>query len=87
MCQPCWDQIVAMEANWEQFSALGIDRMVSITTDPLDLLEQKVNDEGIETPLLSDPDLAVSLTYSTNLYGMMGTSMNGHSFVLVDESG
>lgn len=87
MCQPCWDQIVDMEANWDRFSALGIDRMVSITTDPLDLLEQKVNDEGIETPLLSDPDLAVSLTYTTNLYGMMGTSMNGHSFIVVGASG
>lgn len=87
MCQPCWDQIVDMEASWDEFAALGIDRMVSITTDPLDLLERKVADEGIETPLLSDPDLRFSKPYEANLFGMMGTSMNGHSFVLVDEDG
>jgi peroxiredoxin Q/BCP len=76
-----------MEANWDPFAALGIDGIVSITTDPLDLLQQKVQDEGLRTPSLSDPDLAVSRTYEANLYGMMGTATNGHSFVLVDEAG
>ena len=32
-------------------------------------------------------DLAVSRQYSTNQYGMMGDSRNGHSFVLVGPTG
>lgn len=87
MCQPCWDQLQTIEANRDQLEALGIDKVVSITTDPIDLLERKVADEGLSSPVLSDPDLAVSQTYETNLYGMMGTSYNGHSFILVDENG
>lgn len=39
------------------FQALGIDRIVSITTDPLDVLKQKVADERWATPILSDPGL------------------------------
>ncbi len=87
MCQPCWDQLVTIEDNWDQLDALGIDKIVTITTDPLDLLEQKVADEGLSSPILSDPDLAVSRAYETNLYGMMGTSYNGHSFILIDADG
>lgn len=87
MCQPCWDQQKTIEDNWEQLDALGIDRIVSVTTDPLDLLQRKVADEGLSSPVLSDLDLAVSQAYETNLHGMMGTSYNGHSFILVDENG
>lgn len=87
MCQPCWDQIKDIEANMSQFQALGIDQVVSITTDERDLLRRKVADEGLTTPVLSDPDLAVSKAYTTNLYGMMGTSYNGHSFIVVGPDG
>lgn len=87
MCQPCWDQIVDIEKQMSKLSAVGVDRMVSITTDPLEALRIKVADEGISTPVLSDPGLGVSKAYKTNLYGMMGNSMNGHSFILVDEQG
>ncbi|MDP9367638.1 MAG: peroxiredoxin family protein [Chloroflexota bacterium] len=87
MCQPCWTQITDIEANWAAFEGLGVDKMVSITNDPLDVLEQKVEDEGISTPVLADPDLAVSRRYEANQYGMMGTTRAGHSFVLVDENG
>ncbi len=87
MCQPCWEQLTAIEANHGQLDELGIDKIVSITTDPLDLLEQKVADEKLSSPVLSDPDLAVSQAYETNLYGMMGASYNGHSFILIDENG
>lgn len=87
MCQPCWDQLRAIEARWDEFEALGIERAVSITSDPLDVLEDKVSLEGLETPLLSDPGVEVSATYEANLYGMMGTSMNGHSFVIVGPNG
>ncbi|MGH2532281.1 MAG: peroxiredoxin family protein [Thermomicrobiales bacterium] len=87
MCQPCWDQITDIEAERDEFQALGIDTIVSITTDPLDALRQKVADEQISIPVLSDPDLRVSTTYEANQYGMMGTSHDGHSFILVDEDG
>lgn len=87
MCQPCWDQIVDLEKQPQKLKALGIDTMVSITTDPLDHLEQKVADQGISTPVLSDPDLSVSVAWETNQYGMMGTSHNGHSFIVVGPDG
>ncbi len=87
MCQPCWDQITDMEARWGEFEELGVDRAVSITSDPLDALKQKVESEGISTPVLSDPDLAVSETYDANSYGMMGGSRNGHTFIVVGPEG
>ncbi|MHB8619090.1 MAG: peroxiredoxin family protein, partial [Chloroflexota bacterium] len=70
-----------------QFQALGIDKIVSITTQPLDVIKQKAQLEGIRTPVLSDASLAVSQAYQANRYGMMGTSMDGHSFVLVGKDG
>lgn len=87
MCQPCWDQINDIEKNPDDFRALGIDMIVSITTDPADLVQTKVFDEALQTPVLSDPDLAVSRAYNTNKYGMMGDSRNGHSFILVGPDG
>jgi peroxiredoxin len=87
MCQPCWDQLKDIEKDIGQFRALGIEEIVSITTDPLDVLEQKVADEALSTPVLSDPDLAVSRSYEANLYGMMGTSRDGHSFIAVGPDG
>lgn len=87
MCQPCWDQLQDIEARWDEFAAFGIDGAVSITSDPLDVLEGKVALEGLTTPVLSDPGVEVSATYEANDYGMMGTSMNGHSFVIVGPDG
>ncbi|MGH2579428.1 MAG: peroxiredoxin family protein [Actinomycetota bacterium] len=87
MCQPCWDQLKDIQSNIDQFRQLGIDETVSITTDPLDALKQKVADEGLSIPVLSDPNLAVSETYSANQYGMMGTSRDGHSFIVVGPDG
>lgn len=87
MCQPCWDQLKAIESNMERFRALGIDAMVSITTDPLDALKQKAALERLSTPVLSDPDLSVSKQYDANSYGMMGRSRDGHTFILVDRDG
>ena len=86
-CQPCWDQIRDMESNTGTFRALGIDTIVSITTDPLDALKQKVADEGLSTPVLSDPSLAVSRTYHANQYGMRGESSDGHTFLVVGTDG
>lgn len=86
-CQPCWDQLKDLDTNLSQLRALGIDQLVSITTDPLDALRSKVSDEGITTPVLSDPTLTVSQAYAANRYGMMGSSRDGHSFVVVGPNG
>lgn len=87
MCQPCWIQLKDIETRWKEFQGLGVDRMVSITTDPLGALKQKVALEGLSTVMLSDPSLSVSQVYTTNNYGMMGNSRNGHSFILVGKDG
>lgn len=86
-CQPCWDQIKDIESNAGQFQALGIDKIVSITTDPLDAIKQKVTDEGITTPVLSDPTFAASRSYNANQYGMMNGTSDGHSFLVVSPDG
>lgn len=86
-CQPCWDQMKDMESKWSAFQALGIDRVVSITTNPLDALKQKVADEGLSTPVLSDPNFTVSRAYHTDQYGMMNGSSDGHSFIVVGPDG
>jgi peroxiredoxin len=87
MCQPCWDQITDLERNADKLKAAGVDEVVSITTDPIDLVTRKTHDMGLRTPTLSDPDLAISRAYETNKYGMMGDSRNGHSFILVGPDG
>ena len=86
-CQPCWDQMKDMESKWSEFQALGIDKIVSITTNPLDALKQKVADEGLSTPVLSDPNFTVSQAYRADQYGMMNGSGDGHSFIVVGPDG
>lgn len=87
MCQPCWDQLSDIEERWGDFEAFGIDAIVSITTDPVNALAQKVQLEDLSSPVLSDRDLAVSKIYDSNSYGMMGGSHNGHTFILVGPEG
>jgi peroxiredoxin Q/BCP len=86
-CQPCWDQIADLERHSPALKQAGIDRVISITSDPVDLLARKARDMRLSTPVLSDPDLAVSTRYHANGYGMMGTSRDGHSFILVGPDG
>lgn len=86
-CQPCWDQIKDLEQNQQALKNAGIDAVVSITTDPADLIAQKMTDEKLSTPVLSDPDLTVSRAYQANSYGMMGDMRDGHSFLLVGPDG
>jgi peroxiredoxin len=85
-CQPCWDQISAIEKVMPKFRALGIGTIVSITTDPLGDVTQKAH-EGFSIPVLSDQGGRVSDTYSARNYGMMGHDRDGHSFVLVGRNG
>src|SRR5437899_2888767 len=50
-------------------------------------IAQKTPDMHLTTPVLSDPDLTVSAAYHANDYGMMGTSRDGHTFILVGTDG
>ncbi len=86
-CQPCWDQLKDIQSNFSQLQALGIQQVVTITGDPLDALQQKASLEGITTPVLADPGLTVSRAYSANQYGMMGSSADGHTFIVVGPDG
>lgn len=86
-CQPCWDQMADIEANWTQFRAAGIDEFVTITSDSLDLIKQKIDQDGIAGPVLADTNLAISKSYDANSYGMMGDSRDGHTFIVVDPAG
>lgn len=86
-CQPCWDQLKDIQTNISQFKALGIDQIVSITTDPLNALQQKVSDAGITIPVLSDTQIVASSAYTANGYGMMGNSRDGHTFIVVGPDG
>ncbi|NUP53998.1 MAG: peroxiredoxin family protein [Catenulispora sp.] len=86
-CQPCWDQMTSLEKDPAKVKAAGVDQIVSITSDPADLIAQKTKDMGLATPVLSDPDLAVSKQYQATSFGMMGAARDGHSFVLVGPDG
>ena len=88
-CQPCWDNMKDIEARMDEFTALGIDRMLTITTDPLRYTQEKVEAEGLRFPVLADENAEVSRTYDMPRYGMhpMSNTQPGHSFVLVGEDG
>jgi peroxiredoxin len=86
-CQPCWDQLKDIQKDIAPFRTLGIEKILTITTNSLADLRQKVADEGITSPVLSDPDVSVSRAYQANLYGMMGDSQDGHSFLIIDPAG
>ena len=86
-CQPCWTQLQAIQRDMAGFRRAGIDEVVSITTDPLGALRQAAGTYGTTIPVLSDPNLAVSQAYDANRYGMMGTSRDGHSFIVVGPTG
>jgi len=85
--------MVDIQKNIAKFHAAGIEQIVSITTDPVGDLHQKISDEGIKAiPVLSDPGLVVSREYSANaerytMMGAMGASRDGHTFIVVGPDG
>ena len=87
MCQPCFEQIRDIEANWAKFEALGIDEMVAVSGDQLENLADAGKGLKLRSPLLSDPGVEQSAVWEANKYGMMGTTHNGHSFIVVDPEG
>jgi peroxiredoxin len=86
-CQPCWTQITDLQKHAAQLKAAGIGQVISITGDPIGPITQKARDMGLTTPVLADPGLAVSRSYRANAYGMMGSSADGHTFILVGPDG
>ena len=76
-----------IQRDLPKFRSLGIDRIVSITTDPLKLISQKARDDGLTLPVLADEGGRVSDRYDARSYGMMGHSRDGHTFVLVGKNG
>ncbi len=86
-CPPCWDQLTVLENEAARVKAAGVDAILSVTTDPADLIGRKTRDMGISTPVLSDPDMAISRKYEANRFGMMGESRDGHTFILVGPEG
>jgi len=89
-CEPCWTQLQAIQKDLSKFRALGIGPIVSITTDPINQIEQKVKDEGITIPVLADVGATFSSpsVWGTNKYQMqMMGERNGHSFILVGKDG
>ena len=86
-CEPCWTQLKDLQAQTAQLHGLGVDEVVSVTTDPLYALRQKTSDEGITVPVLSDPSLSVSRSYQANNFGMMGTGADGHTMIVVGPNG
>lgn len=86
-CQPCWNQIRDLQNTPSTLASLGVDQLVTITSGPLDLVAQKMRDDRLTVPALVDTDLAVSRRYQANLYGMMGTDRDGHTFILIGPDG
>ena len=86
-CQPCWDQIKALDAAGAQLKAAGIDQLLTITSGPVNLIAQKMADDNLTAIALADTNLKVSATYNANQYGMMGDSRDGHTFILVGPDG
>ncbi len=85
--EPCWTQMQDIQRDMASFRALGIDQVVSITTDGLAALQQKASDEGIKFPVLSDQNVDVSRAYSATGFGMMGPMVDGHSFIVIGPTG
>jgi peroxiredoxin Q/BCP len=86
-CQPCWSQITDLQNTPAALRTAGVDQLLTITSGPADLVAQKTADDKLTEPALVDTDLAVSREYQANQYGMMGSSRDGHSFVLVGPDG
>ena len=85
-CQACLVQAADLQKS-EALTKAGIS-LVSVTTDPPEVLTQVAAEYGITTPLLADADRSMSLAYGQLGRGGMGhPEQDGHSFVLLDENG
>jgi len=87
MCQPCVDQITDLEQHQAALAKAGVDKVISISHDPLGQVRQVAADSDLSTPWLSDPTQRVIRAYDAHKYGMMQGTTAGHSFLLVGPDG
>ena len=85
-CQACLVQAADLQKDPGLKSA-GI-QLVSVSTDPPDILAAAASQYGIKTPMLSDASLEMSRDYGMLGRGGMGhPDTDGHAFMLLDRSG
>ncbi len=77
-------QIVDLEKD-SVFNAMDIS-LVSLSTDPVDVLQNAGNDYGVTTPLLSDPGKTVSENYDV-LKWATPSGEPSHTFILLNQDG
>lgn len=83
-CQACLVQIRDLEPV---LTRAGV-RLVSVSTDPPDVLAQTARQYGIRTAMLSDATRRMSTDYGMLGKGGMGhPDTDGHAFVLLDRRG
>ena len=83
-CQACNVQTADLQ---EPLAAADV-QLVTITTDPADILAQVAGQYGITTPLLADTSREMSSAYGMLGRGGMGhPEQNGHAFALLDADG
>lgn len=85
-CEPCWAELRAM-ARDSAFAGLPLGSVVSITTEPLRILERNISAERISYPVLADSTRAVSHAYNTLVPGPVGGGRDGQTFILVGRDG
>lgn len=85
-CQACLVQAADLQKNATLRKA-GIS-LVSVTTDPPELLTEAAKQYGITTPMLADPTMHMSSAYGMLGHGGMGhPTQDGHAFMLVGADG
>ena len=87
MCQACFEQIKALEQRDAELKKRNLF-LVSITTDPADVLRDVGFQYEISTPLVSDENRDMSSAYDViGAPGAMHSDTPGHTFLLVDGKG
>jgi len=87
MCQPCFDQIKALEQKTDELKKRQLV-LVNITNDPAGVLREAGFYYEISTPLVSDEDRDMSRAYDVlGVQGAMHSDRAGHTFVLLDGTG
>jgi peroxiredoxin len=85
MCQACFQQIQALEAESEVLKQRGLT-LINVTNDPDDYAREAVEAYEIRTPLIADEDRDMSSVYDVLGQGMHANTA-GHTFILVDKTG
>jgi peroxiredoxin len=85
-CDACFYQMTSLEKDASVLKDAGITKVIPIVVNPMNDVQQTVQQFDLKTPWLVDGDKSVS-----SAYNVIGTGMHadlpGHSFVLIDASG